>query len=163
MPKHRQLERLEEILAEVTSILAEDEAALAASRPEISGWSIAEQLDHVLKVNSSVLTRIAEKPLALDKPINMIGRVVLAVGWIPRGKGRSPKSLRGVVATRNDLIAATARLRAQIDAVSNDLIARRDPVVPHPFFGGLTAEQALRFIVVHSAHHMKIVRDIRRK
>jgi hypothetical protein len=163
MPKHRDLERLEEVLAEVTAILAEDEAALAASRAEISGWSIAEQLDHVMKVNSSVLTRIAEKPLPLEKPINMVGRVILAIGWIPRGKGRSPKSLRGAVASRNDLISATARLRSQIDALSTELIARRDPVVPHPFFGGLTAAQALRFMVVHSEHHMKIVRDIRRK
>jgi hypothetical protein len=34
--------------------------------------------------------------------------------------------------------------------------------LPHPYFGGLTPVQTLRFLVVHTGHHLRIVADIRR-
>lgn len=161
MPKNRHLDSLEHALAEITALLAQDESSLAAARPEISGWSVAEQIDHVIKVITSVLKRIADDPAPLDKGINMLGRVILLAGWIPRGKGRSPKNVFAERAARADLLAALNRIREQIDALTSAQIARREPTVPHPFFGGLTSEQALRFIVIHTVHHLKIIREIR--
>jgi hypothetical protein len=35
-------------------------------------------------------------------------------------------------------------------------------ILPHPYFGGLDLPQTVRFWVVHTVHHLKIVDDIRR-
>ncbi len=34
--------------------------------------------------------------------------------------------------------------------------------IEHPYFGGLTAADWLRFMVIHTRHHLKIIADIER-
>ena len=128
----------------------------------VSAWSPAEHIDHLLKVTKSVLDRLPSQE-ALPRGINVIGRAILALGWIPRGKGRSPERLTATRCTVEELQARLARVNAAVDAADAATIdAARIPSVPHPRFGGLTPPQALRFITVHTEHHLKIVRDILR-
>jgi hypothetical protein len=162
MLEHRHLQELSRQLDEITTLTGRGDEAVCTLKQAVSGWSAAEQLDHVLKVTASVLARALQQPEpeALPKGINLIGRIILGIGWIPRGKGRSPKSMRGEPATCAALQGQVTSVRQQLDAVTAAHVARSAPLVPHPRFGGLSTDQALRFMVVHTEHHLKIVREI---
>lgn len=130
--------------------------------PKISRWSPAEHVDHTLKVALSVVNRLA-RPEPVDGSISLLGRAVLLVQWIPRGAGKSPARLYGARETPLVLETTLAKLEERLGGLSAaDLDASRTPTVPHPRFGGLTPRQALRFIAIHTDHHLKIVDEILR-
>ncbi len=150
-------------MEEMARIAALDERALFADS-NVSAWTPAEHLDHLIKVSSSIVQRL----LDLDAPagprgISPLGRLILLLGRIPRGRGKAPERLRGTRATAPELLAALERLRARIAQLEDPHLAHaRGCIVPHPKFGGLNPSQALRFAVLHNEHHFKIVRDILR-
>ncbi|MGK2855831.1 MAG: DinB family protein [Thermoanaerobaculia bacterium] len=143
----------------IDALLQKEDAVLGRRVESISGWSTSEQLDHALKVKASILARIAT-PVRVEKPLQFIAKVIMFFGWIPRGKGRSPELLVGVPATREQLRTALLGVREQLGNLSQEQASNREPMVPHPLFGGLNAPQALRFAEVHTNHHLKIVREI---
>lgn len=157
---------LERLLDEVEAIAERGPAALSRGVPAVSGWSVAQHLDHVTKVARWFLKGASSDWHAPEgtPPINPAGRFVLLTGWIPRGRGRSPEPVKG-------LDADAATLRDQL-AVCRELVGklRSGPglrpggplAMRHPLFGGLTAAQGVRFAAVHTRHHLKIVRDIER-
>jgi hypothetical protein len=149
------LERLDEWI---------DRPDLALRRETISAWSLGEQIDHVLKVAATMLGRLAEDGKEPKTPISLDGRAVLLLGWIPRGVGKAPEATRGMLVPAAELRAALAQVRelaARLDADDARLTHRRR-TVRHPRFGGLTPAQALRFLEIHTRHHLKILRDIER-
>ncbi|HET8774527.1 MAG TPA: DinB family protein [Thermoanaerobaculia bacterium] len=139
-------------------------AELSSRNERISAWCLAEQIDHVTRVTASVVEVLADPNApALPRGVNFVGRLVLRLGWIPRGVGKTPKRLTGTPASATDLDGALARLAEAFEALPFErLHASRVPVIRHPKFGGLTPPQALRFLVVHTHHHLKIVDDILR-
>ena len=152
----RQLDRVE-------ALLAEEPDATPVRAPRVSGWSVAEQLDHLLKIVHAQIGRMFERRQS-RRGINLPGRVVLAIGRIPRGVGKSPEAVRGAPASRDELRDALTSARAKLDSLAADpeLCAERRPLVGHPYFGGLTPREALRFLAIHTDHHLRIVERIRR-
>jgi hypothetical protein len=127
----------------------------------VSAWSAAEHIDHSLKVASAFTTRIAgQKALHDLKGINLAGRIVLFAGWIPRGRGKAPEPMHGVRVEASSLAAAIDALKEQIAAIEPSLFEKPTLIAKHPYFGGLTAAQALRFVGVHNQHHLRIARDV---
>lgn len=149
----------------IRALVASGEPRLAAGQPRISAWSVSEHLDHILKVAISIVRRVNQPDAEEGKSgINILGRAVLLSGWIPRGRGKSPERLVGTRVAATEIDAAMARLEQLMDeVVLGTCDASRKRVVPHPIFGGLTPSQALRFTVVHTNHHLKIVEEILEK
>jgi hypothetical protein len=160
----REFEKISRQLDEIASWLAEGEVAVAKRVPEVSGWSVAQQVDHLLMVVERSVERLMSRPEPLSRGLTWTGRIVLGLGWFPRGSARAPKGFEGREIACAELVSRLAALRARLGelAAANDVIERREPVVPHPYFGGLSAALALRNAVVHTEHHLAIVRDIRR-
>ncbi len=155
---------LESALENVAHLAATPDDQLQKLVVGVSSWSISQQLDHILKVAKSTLQVIvAGKALDNVKPINLKGRLVLAVGFIPRGFAKAPERLYGVATSSNELLALLEDVRALLERIGEPAFeAKEIAVVRHPIFRGLTPEQTLRFVVVHTRHHLKIVRDIAR-
>lgn len=159
--------RLAGQLDEITRMVRFEPARLALRAERVSRWSIGQQIDHILKVleaGQRLLGGPGERTPALPRGMNLTGHLLLSLGWIPRGVGKSPKSVVAADDTPDDLAERTARLRkAYCDTpLPEALLTDRTPIFPHPYFGGLTALQGLRFLAVHTHHHLKIVADIRR-
>jgi len=155
--------RLERELVRVDALLALGDDGVATLRPEVSGWSIAQQLDHLLRsivLGSAYLLEEKDRPA---RGINLLGRILLLVGRIPRGRARSPERLVGKPRTVAELREELAEARRCIAAFGDrrDLAAERTPRVPHPYFGGLTPTQAVAFIGIHTDHHLRIAEEIR--
>lgn len=134
---------------------------LLVCNERVSGWCPAEHLDHMTKVAGSVVSVLGDENAQPRPGVTLMGRLVMLVGWIPRGIGKAPRRVLGTRAAAEDIHAAVAGLEQALEALpAAALSPARGPIVPHPRFGGLTPPQALRFIAVHNEHHLKIVRDI---
>ena len=146
-----------------------DELETWVQRPDrhaaaVSSWSIHKQVEHTALVARQILELV--EGLEAGTAGEPTGRLrwpahaVLAMGWIPRGKGVAPSSVLpgeapDPAAIRAILDDTRARLRTHAPA-------RGGNRAPHPHFGGMTARQWTRFLGIHTRHHLKIIRDIDR-
>ena len=150
---HEQLDRMRAICGD---------ERLFTTNERVSAWSPAEHVDHALRVAAAMLERIPSTDV-LPKGINLLGRTILTLGWIPRGVSRAPRSVLGQRATLEELHSSFSAVTAALGTLDPAAVdGARTRNVPHPRFGGLTPAQALRFLVIHNDHHLKIVRDVLR-
>ena len=157
------LDRVRRQVQELRALAGAPELQLFAESP-LSAWTPSEHADHLVKVTTSIVNRILQPDAErVDAPLRMIGRVILTIGRIPRGAGRSPERLRGVRVAPAELHAGLTKLEGKLDELTAELLAdSRGAIVPHPRFGGLKPSQALRFAAVHIDHHLRIIKDILR-
>jgi hypothetical protein len=154
------LRRVRVQLATIRELLSAREEHLHVTAV-CSGWCPAEHLDHVIKVSASIVNRLLQADAPRSGGVSMLGRIILAAGRIPRGKGKAPERLRGARVSGEELHAALARLEEKIAQLAAEHLAEsRGAIVPHPRFGGLRPGQALRFAAVHNDHHLRIIDDI---
>ncbi|HYL06365.1 MAG TPA: DinB family protein [Thermoanaerobaculia bacterium] len=142
---------------------------LAARAPAVSGWSVAEHLEHLVLADRAVLKsvgRILDDRQAPAAPnINLLGRVVLGTGFMPRGRARTTPAYEPAAMPQAALHAAILENDRGLRELAPRLgeLERSGGRSRHLRFGGLGGRQWLRFLVVHHHHHLKIVRDIRRQ
>jgi uncharacterized damage-inducible protein DinB len=152
----RSREQLLSQLAEMEALLNADDAAVE----DVSGWSVHQHVEHLLRANDGILGMIeAGQPPETIEPKALVGRVVLMTGHIPRGRGQAPESTVPEGLSRDELLALRAGVEQAARAL--DLEQLPDGVVGnHAVFGGFTPQDWLRFMAVHDAHHLQIVTDI---
>lgn len=129
---------------------------------EISAASIYWHIEHCLKVVSGVIIMLEQSSPNDFKPKFSIPKVfILATGVIPRGKGRAPKqTIPENLSTKVTLIAIHEQVRLQLLRL-HDISSTS--CFNHPVFGWLNKKQTVRFIGIHTNHHLKIIKDITRK
>lgn len=154
----------------VDSILRWSDSMLFAVVPEVSAWSTGQQLYHIAEVNTVVgksLIRLSqsEEDQDADRRASITGVSILATGFIPRGRGNTPARLQAPPdLSRSALQSAVTKSRSCLEDVETllALLQSRKGRIQHPYFGYLRASQWVRFLNIHTAHHLKIVRDIER-
>ncbi len=156
---------------EMDSILQWSDHTLFQGEAVVSNWSPAQQLHHIAKVNlviASSLITMSQKPEEedSDRRASITGVSVLATGYIPRGRGKSPGRLRPPAdLTRDQLTSALNKSESAVGEVGVllGLLQSRKGRIEHPHFGFMRPSQWIRFMNVHTNHHLKIVRDIDRE
>jgi hypothetical protein len=168
-------------LALMADLARGPEAELAARAPAVSGWSVAEQLEHLVLVDRAVLKsvrRILDDPhgksaeSAQSAPpapppapgINLLGRIVLGTGFMPRGRARTMAPYHPGATPAAAAGAGIPEIERGVRELAPSLgeLEASSGRSRHLRFGGLGGRQWLRFVAVHHHHHLKIVRDIRR-
>jgi DinB family protein len=157
---------------QVAEMLAVDDADLALTVPGVSRWSVGQQLDHLSRVGTNVLTAMGKAvetgtfgEVETRLRMKFVGKALLGAAWFPRGVARAPRSAMPDGASEPAEIRF--RLTAMREAMGTlrgrgaEVLAMRTRM-KHPRLGGLTPRQWVRFLFVHQRHHLKIVRDIRR-
>jgi len=145
-------------------ITCEQELALKDSlSTAISSWSVYQQVDHLLTVCERVLHRLTtDKGETQLKPLTLLGRATLWTGWIPRGRADAPAEVLPASRSKAELL----QLLTQLGAVLAEVKDSAKPICcsgfHHPLLGYLTGTQWLKFLTIHTKHHLKIIRDIRR-
>lgn len=158
----RDLDRIEGQLDRIAALAAGDAFEERAAR--VSGWSVAEQLDHVTLVLASGTALLESPDESPERGINLLGRTLLTLGWLPRGVAKSPKGVRPVGASAGEIRERIEQVRQRLRSLRGrrELLEGRRPLFRHPYFGGLTPRQGVRFLAVHTHHHLKIVDEILR-
>ena len=119
------------------------------------GWHIAHSLKAVIKITEAVSN---SDPLGYQRRLNFARSLVYCIGFIPRGRGKAPKS----VLPTADISEST--LREELVLVRK-LVGELEHLDPksnflHPYFGQLNLRQTKWFLALHTKHHLKIIDDI---
>lgn len=163
----RNLRELSDLYREVEALLALDPERLAAVVPERSGWAPEQHLAHVALANELVLRNLAS--LAAGTGALIVRGVephahavaVLAEGRIPRGQAQSPRMVRPPERVQLELVRQwVADGTAALAALDPARIVPGELCIPHQLLGPLDGPQWARFAVVHTRHHLDIVREV---
>ena len=145
---------------------AEDAETWERQVPDISKWTVAQQVHHACLVMGFVgmgvrglLRGRGEEGPELAGP----GRDILASGEVPRGVATAPKNF---VPDDHPEAAAVIKLLERAEKTWEKIRDRETDLtavtlrLPHPILGPLSAAEWVRFAGVHTDHHMKIVAEI---
>ena len=165
---HAEYDRLRAFYDETEALLDEPDDVLFAANEAVSDWSLAQHLYHIWLANGRSLKAAVLMPqgrLSLEgggSP-NATGRQVLTEERFVRGQAEAPDNVRPPVSvTREELAETFRRSRAKLDELAPhlDALAGVTQRLEHPQLGLLDGPEWLRFVRVHSEHHLAIVRDI---
>ncbi len=158
-------------LARVEGILGWPAERLYVIVESVSGWSPAQQVEHILLSLDRMLDVIDGLESGEDERIRekgaprLMARALLMTGHIPRGRANAPEMVHP------DAIPSRATLREKHGEVRSAADARAESVrilpgipgvIPHGFLGFFNAAQWLRFARIHTDHHLAIIDDIDR-
>lgn len=127
---------------------------LAISKSNV-GWHIEHSL---LTLNGVTKFLTHSNPKDYKWKFNFIRILVLKRGKIPRGKAKAPK-----VVVPNITIDESS-LQTHITQTRNSILEletiSKDHYFEHPFFGKIKRNDTIRFLEIHTNHHLKIIEDI---
>ena len=152
---NRRMETLTQLLSKIEAQIPNKEL----QNPSVSKSDIGWQLDHALKVFNAVSAWTENSnPKEYKRTFNFWRSVLLPLCYIPRGKSRAPKKVLPPDIIRNeDLLSQLQQARQHLEMIKP---LPKTSYFNHHMFGLLTKQQTLRFLEMHTKHHLKIVKDI---
>lgn len=126
------------------------------------GWCYAEVYSHVLQVIRISFVFIEEciqgNAKKSDKPLHWLVWLILLSGRFPPGKYIAPPNVAGLVKpiSREEARNMLIKVRKKLDELFPKITkAPSNHKIKHPKLGLLNARQWLRFVRIHTAHHLK--------
>ena len=126
---------------------------------QISKVSVGWHVDHSFKVFEKVSDILINSDTTEYKwQFNFWRTYCFLLNRFPRGKAKAPKAVR----PKEEITLES--LQNQLQEVDNRVKKLSSLTVnanfKHPIFGYLNKNQALKFLNLHTEHHLKIIRDI---
>jgi hypothetical protein len=152
---HKRTEILLQLLTKIEANIPHK----AAKNPSVSKATVGWQLDHALKVFNAVSEWTENSnPEDYEFKLNYWRTVLLTLGYFPRGRVKAPKHvLPPESITTEDLEKQLQTARTHVDKLK---MLPKNAYFKHFIFGKLNKKQTLRFLEVHTNHHLKIVKAI---
>ncbi len=119
------------------------------------GWHISHSLLTIEKIIESLAL---SKEEAYKWKFSLAKTIVYTIGKIPRGKGKAPKIVQPKA------IISIPELEMQYADIMHKLsqltTIKNGQYFFHPYFGNLKLKEAIRFLEIHTKHHVNIIYDI---
>ena len=134
----------------------------ALLNPQVSQVPVGWHIEHSLLVLNAIVSGLKKsRPAAYKPTFDWRRQVVLVLGVIPRGKIKAPAAVRPV----ETFNAASLQQHLYTTKANLESIGQLSPdhFFTHPFLGDFKLIPAVKFMQVHTRHHLKIIRDIRDK
>jgi len=140
--------------------------------PPGGGWSYAEVYSHILQADISSTVAMEKCTLSTCKPTtqgrSLIGLYVFTFNRFPPVRVKTPETIAAKnpvkkidkEEARNMIVKCRKRLNDVVPLIRD---ATPHGKIKHPRFGMLNAAQWLKFIVIHSRHHLKQLDRIEKK
>lgn len=125
----------------------------------ISKVKVAWHLDHSLKVFNAVITSMQKSdPSTYKDNFSLMGRIIFALKYIPRGKAKAPKHVMpSEIISIEAIKTQLAEARHNIGTINS---LDTNAYFKHPLFGNVNKPRVVRFLDAHTNHHLKIVKRI---
>jgi len=127
--------------------------------PNISSASVGWHIEHtLLATNKIIQSLVHSNPSEYKWEFNIKRIYVFAINKIPRGKGKAPASVQP-----QDEFAEEECKKNMLTAINNAKdLSQLNPhhYFEHPYFGKLHKASAIRFLNIHTQHHLNIINDI---
>ena len=129
------------------------------SNTAISEASVGWHIEHCLLVIKQITSTVAQsEPKMYRSKFNVKRFIVFLTKTIPRGKAKAPK----VVIPSEEITVDSLQesLKHTYGAITYLKDCEALQYFMHPFFGQLNKKQTIKFLAIHTEHHLKIIRDI---
>lgn len=149
----------ESILLEIENYIYQDNL----THPKVSTKSIYWHLDHIIRATTrSCNAIIYSEALGYSPKVNLWKVIFFGLNWIPRGFAKAPQKIMGkeLKINQESLKTDFRILKESLTEIENEII---QGYMKHPYFGDLNKKEALYFFDLHAVHHLKIVREIRKR
>lgn len=116
-------------------------------------------LHHLLRVITGIVYMMENSdPTEYKWKFNLARFYIFSIGKMPRGKGRAPKAVMATEAvSREDLEKLLPKAKAAWVKIPS---LPKNAFFNHKYFGLLNRKASQRMILLHTRHHLKIIRDI---
>lgn len=149
------LKSLPTLIQELEEFIPDHQQQSNAVSASSVGWHIGHSLMAIQKMGDALL-QASSTPAATT--FNLSRLIILSLGRIPRGRGRAPDIVKPAdnidTAALTALLQKVRALAAQVENVPDTA------TFFHPVFGHLRKKQGIRFMRIHTHHHLAIIRDI---
>lgn len=128
---------------------------------EVSEKGIYWHIDHSLKVIQGVIKLLSESdPSTYKNKFNLAQFYIFKRRSIPRGAGKAPKSVTTTEQVlKEDLVSRLIKVNSVLDKLGD---ISKNHYFDHYRFGHLNKIKALKFLKIHTQHHLKIMCDIKK-
>jgi hypothetical protein len=137
--------------------------------PSQGGWSYSELYSHIIQVNKLSLISMERcingTAKRVDRRTHWIVWLIMQLGKLPPGRIKAPERIASMVSqiTKEEAKNQLTSFFERFDEICHEVTkAMPDCKVSHPRLGPLNARQWLRFIDIHSRHHIAQLRRIER-
>jgi len=126
---------------------------------KISNASVGWQLEHIMLVLNSVIRTIeVSNPAEYNYKWNLNRVIVMTTSKIPRGKAKAPSRVQPVVEfNETTLLKHLANTRESLSKLKR---LNKNQFFSHPYLGHMKLKPTIKFLGIHTKHHLKIVADI---
>lgn len=125
----------------------------------VSNSTVGWQIEHsLLTINAIIEALIKSNPTDYQWRFSFPRIIVFTLKYIPRGRAKSPDIVQPannitIESIRRNLLFSKEKIK-KLDTLN------QDKFFEHPYFGKLKLTQAIRFLEIHTNHHIKIIDDI---
>jgi len=128
-------------------------------KDSVSKSDVAWQIDHSLKVINLVSKSIiSSDPNKYASKFNKWRFILFNLNYIPRGRARAPKIVVSPNEISKELIAN--QIQIAFENIEQLKMTQENAYFKHFVFGVLNKKRTIRFLKLHTNHHLKIIRDI---
>ena len=149
------MKRISELLNQLESNIANSDTV----NTDVSAASVGWHIEHCLLIFNGVIEATKNSnPADYKWKFNFTRLVVYTMNKFPRGKAQAPERVRPV----GDI--DIERLKKSIEMVRPriEILNTLQPnnFFTHPYFGKLNLKNTVKFLEIHTNHHLKIINDI---
>jgi|LakMenEpi03Aug12_release.lakeMendotaPanAssembly.Ray.scaffolds.fasta_scaffold44113_7 hypothetical protein len=129
-------------------------------KESVSNSTVAWQIEHSLLTLNMIINAVKKSnPNEYKWSLNMNRILVMTIlKKIPRGRAKAPKIVQP---TENISIES---LKNHIEKARENILLlngfEKNNYFEHPFFGKLNLKPTIKFLGIHTNHHLEIIRDI---
>jgi beta-mannanase len=149
------MEELKRLLTELESKIPNQELL----NPLISKSSVGWHIEHILLTMNLVIESIHKSnPDNYKRIFNLNRFIVFTMNKIPRGKVKAPRLVRPQEDfTTDSLITHLEKGKTNVEKLG---ALSANNYFEHPFMGQLNLKSTIRFIKIHTNHHINIIKEI---
>lgn len=131
----------------------------SVSNPKVSKSNVAWHIDHSLKVINNVCIALQKSdPILYKNNFSLLGKLFFTLGFFPRGKAKAPEHVKPPeVITKEDIISQIQLAKTNVGIIAS---LDKNAFFKHPLFGHINTTRAPKFLVLHTNHHLKIIKAI---
>jgi hypothetical protein len=149
------MKNIDAIMPELANYIAD----YNQSNQAISEVSVGWHIEHSLLVIKQITATVAQsEPKLYKSKFNVKRFFFFLTKTIPRGKAQAPKVVIPVEEITVDSLQES--LKNTYLAITYLKDCEENQYFMHPFFGQLNKKQTIKFLAIHTEHHLKIIRDI---
>ena len=146
-------------LSKLIKSLEEKIPMMDAANTQISSAKVGWHIQHSLMVINSIINGLKQSdPTMYQWKFNLNKTLIFTLGKIPRGKGKAPKVVQPKEEiTKDTLLESVEKANISVAELNH---VQKNQYFLHPYFGHLNLKPTIKFLKIHTKHHLKIINDI---